>query len=246
MGKILVYCKNCAMFCTGKKSVKWESVKWENRLNGKGIGAQMLCFVQGKNRVNGNWLNEKFLHSSGKHVGTRIVWNSGRYFSFKQKPIAYHQILSLIIHCQTLYVFRRVFLQCKYSFVWYTALKCTSSIRKHTINQKIAYMGKSLIWERFCCPQDSHITNSYCIITSIGKSRVILIKSDWYIHEAFLKSSILDVDLSPTAQYGFTRNRIEKATEAEWSTRNCFSRALTKMAAFTKLANRELLWKEVR
>ena len=129
---------------------------------GRVLVPTMLCFVQGKNRLNGKWLNEKFLHWSRKRMGTRIVWNSGRYFSFKQKPIAYHQIFSLIIHCQTLYVFFWVFLQCKYSFVWYTALKCTYSIRKHTINQKIAYMGKSLIWERFRCPQDSLITDSYC------------------------------------------------------------------------------------
>ena len=36
-----MHCENCTMFCTGKKSVKWESLIRENRLNGKGFDAQL-------------------------------------------------------------------------------------------------------------------------------------------------------------------------------------------------------------
>ena len=49
MGKVLV--PYCTMFCTGKKLVKWESHKWENRLNGKGIGAHYAMFCTGKKSV---------------------------------------------------------------------------------------------------------------------------------------------------------------------------------------------------
>ena len=46
-----MHCENCTMFCTGEKSVIWESLKRENRLNGKGTGAHYAMFCTGKKSV---------------------------------------------------------------------------------------------------------------------------------------------------------------------------------------------------